>query len=330
MEYDLYQNFNRTTPWCVGIGASAGGVEALEAFFKSFPVEKINASFIVVQHLSPTHKSHMRELLSRNTSMNVRLAGDGMEVRENSVYVLPPGNNLRIFNGKLYLEPQKSIEERDNLPIDVFFRSLAKDKKHRAVGIILSGTGSDGTLGVKVIKEQDGMAMVQNPGNAKFDGMPKNAIETGMADYALPVSELPHALMNFINHSHKINFKKEDLVETENNFSKILALIREKTSVDFSLYKPATILRRLEKRRIISQKENLESYLSFLRQDAGEIRHLFQDMLIGVTRFFRDSQAFEKLEADIVLSRISKLSNIRWVRTRAFSKERYPVAITES
>ncbi|WP_316366176.1 chemotaxis protein CheB [Candidatus Thiodiazotropha sp. CDECU1] len=179
----------------VGIGASAGGLEAIEAFFKTMPPDS-GVAFVVIQHLSPDHKSLMAELLSKRTHMPVHRAEDGMWVEMNSVYLIPPNKNLRLFHGRIILSEQDRDSRGINLPIDIFFRSLAEDQGAKAIAIVLSGTGSDGTSGIRAIKEELGMAMVQVEETAAFDGMPRSAIATGLVDYILPPEEMPAQLLS--------------------------------------------------------------------------------------------------------------------------------------
>ena len=187
-------------PPVIGIGASAGGLEALEAFFSNI-VQELDFSFVVVQHLSPDYKSMMVNLLSRKTKMKVERVTDGMQLRKNCIYLIPPRKNLTVFNAALYLNDQQDEYEL-KLPINIFFKSLAAEYGNLAVGIILSGTGSDGTQGIKAIKEAGGMVMVQEPSDAKFDGMPTSAINTNVVDYILPASELPSRLITYFQHPY--------------------------------------------------------------------------------------------------------------------------------
>ncbi|MDW7670018.1 MAG: chemotaxis protein CheB, partial [Bacillota bacterium] len=192
----------------VGIGASAGGLEALKEFFTNMP-NKTGMAFIIVQHLSPDYKSLMDELLARYTKIPVQVVKDGMVVQSDNIYLIPPKKNLSIFHGKLFLE-DKNGKTHLNLPIDIFFRSLAVDKGKKAIAIILSGTGSDGTLGLKAVKEAGGMIMVQDEKSAKFDGMPKSSISTGIVDYILKPEDMSKELINYIEHPLEKNNKEKD------------------------------------------------------------------------------------------------------------------------
>lgn len=285
---------------CVGIGASAGGLEALEVFFRNMPVDT-GMAFVVVQHLSPDYKSLMGELLSRYTTMKIYRAEDGIKVLPNSVYLIPPKMNMTIFHGKLFLTAQ-DFNRGLNLPIDIFLRSLAQDKGKNAVAIILSGTGSDGTLGIRSVKEEGGMVMVQDDQSAKFDGMPRSSIATGLVDYILPPEKMPEELVKYIKHPYiKRAGKIENIIsKDEDILTKILKILRDKVGVDFTYYKPATILRRLEKRISINQINKIENYISFLEQSSSEARILYKELLIGVTQFFRDQEAFRILEEKVI------------------------------
>lgn len=315
----------------VGIGASAGGLEALEQFFSNMPKDT-GLAFVVVQHLSPDYKSLMVELLSKHTEMKVLRVEDGMEVKPNCVYLITPKKNLTIFHRKLYLSEQGQ-KHTLNLPIDIFFRSLAEDLGDRAIGCILSGTGSDGTLGIRAIKGAGGMAMVQEESSAKFDGMPKSAIATGLIDYILPADKMPEQLVKYIKHPYVSKSDNTDLHirGDEDTLSKILALIRTRTGNDFTYYKPNTIIRRIERRISINQLENIDNYLNLLVQSPSELNILYKELLIGVTKFFRDIEAMELVEKKVipnVFKNKSKNDEIRiWVVGCSTGEEAYSIAI---
>ncbi|MEI8312448.1 MAG: CheR family methyltransferase, partial [Verrucomicrobiota bacterium] len=276
-----------------------GGLAAFEAFFSGMPADKDpNMAFVLVQHLAPDHKSLLTELIRRYTRMEVFEIEDNMAVRPNCVYVIPPGHDLALLNGTLQL--LQSPEERGRrLPIDYFFESLAKDQRERAIGIVLSGTGSDGTLGVRAIKAEGGMVMAQSHGTTEFDGMPGNAIATGLVDYELPPQGMPARLIAYSAHA----FGKPSWPGTvpspkaENAMKKIFVLLREKRGHDFSQYKPSTIHRRIERRMAVHQIGELDDYVKFLQRTPEEVDALFGDMLIGVTSFFRDPETFAMLES---------------------------------
>lgn len=315
----------------VGIGASAGGLEALQEFFKAMPANS-GAAFVVVQHLSPDYKSLMDELLARYTSMTIHRVTDGMMVEENHIYLIPPRMNMTIFHGRLYLS-EHSANRTLNLPIDIFLRSLAKDQEKNAIAIILSGTGSDGTLGIRAIKEFGGMIMVQDDRSAKFDGMPRSSISTGMVDFILPPAQLADELVNYIKHPFvKQKQKIEALLNAgENQLAKVISILRDAKGVDFSDYKENTIIRRLEKRISINRFDNIEDYVLFLANNVREINILFNELLIGVTRFFRDDEAFRKLRNEVIASLIKKGSAQReirvWVAACSTGEEAYSLAI---
>ena len=294
-------------PACVAIGASAGGLEALEEFFKHMPATS-GMAFVVIQHLSPEYKSMMVELLSRHTKMKVCRVEDGMPLSPNCVHLIPPGFSMSIFHGKLLLAPQISHTQGLNLPIDIFFHSLAEDQGERSIGIILSGTGSDGTLGVRAIKGAGGMVMAQDEESAKFDGMPRSAIATGLVDFICPPSKMPDELMRYINHPfiNQPETVEEKLLSDEDTFGKILSIIRTRTGVDFSFYKPNTIIRRLERRISINRIDSIEEYVSCLHHYPNETSILFRDLLINVTRFFRDGEAWNYIIETVIPSLLAK------------------------
>lgn len=286
----------------VGIGASAGGLAAFEAFFSGMPIDTDpGMAFVLVQHLAPDHKSILSDLVRRYTRMQVFEVEDGMQVRPNCAYIIPPGRDMAFLNGSLQLlAPTEPRGQR--LPIDFFFRSLAHDQRERAIGIVLSGTGSDGTQGVRAIKGEGGMVMAQNSASTEFDGMPRSAIATGLVDYELPPAEMAAQLIAYAAHAFgKLPRSVGVPVPTsENAMKKIFILLRGQTGHDFSLYKPNTIQRRIERRLAVHQIEALESYVTYLQQTPAEVDALFRDLLIGVTSFFRDPEAFQALEEQII------------------------------
>ncbi len=314
----------------VGLGASAGGLEALESFFQAMP-DNSGMAFIVVVHLDPSHVSMLPELLQRHTKMEVLKISDGMVVEANKIYVIPPNHNLSILNGELQLiEP---LTLRAKLPIDYFFRALAQDQGMNAVCIVLSGTGSDGSLGLKDIKAETGMVMVQSVESAAYDGMPQNAIDTGLADYVLAPKDMPKRLRLFFNHMQDTELDKDTDEKTINNtLHKILILIRNQTGHDFSLYKKNTIFRRIERRMHVHQVRDIQSYLAFIQKNQQEIAILFRELLIGVTSFFRDKEAFEILRHKILPQLLAKKPDnytVRvWVAGCSSGEEAYSVAIT--
>jgi chemotaxis methyl-accepting protein methylase len=254
-------------------------------------------AFMLVQHLAPDHKSMLAELIRRYTRMQVFEVEDGMEVHPNCAYIIPPNHDMALLNGRLQLlEPTAPRGQR--LPIDFFFRSLAQDQHERAIGIVLSGTGSDGTLGVRAIKGAAGMVMAQAPETTEFDGMPRSAIATGLVDYALAPGEMPARLMTYVAHAFgKLpRMASQAAPLTAGALNKIFVLLRAQTGHDFSQYKPTTIHRRIERRMAVHQITALDGYVKYLQQTPAEVQALFRDLLIGVTNFFRDPEAFAVLE----------------------------------
>jgi len=286
----------------VGIGASAGGLAAIEAFFSGMPADiDPGMAFVLVQHLDPDHKSILTELIQRTTRMQVFQVKDGMLVQPNCVYIIPPNRDMAFLNGTLQLlEPAAPRGHR--LPIDFLFRSLALDQHERAIGIVLSGTGSDGTLGVRAIKIESGMVMVQNPASCEFDGMPQSALATGLVDYELPPAEMAAQLMAYVTHAfgHPPQSATLTAPHTESALKKIFVLLRSHTGHDFSQYKPNTIYRRIERRMAVHQIDGIGGYVKYLQQTPVEVQALFNDLLIGVTNFFRDPEAFAALEAQVI------------------------------
>ncbi len=279
----------------VGIGASAGGLEALELFFSHVPAG-CDIAFVVIQHLDPTHKSIMSSLLKKYTAMEIAEIADGMRVEKNRVYLAPPNFNVAIIGNTLHhVTPEKS--HGMNLPIDYFFRSLAEDQAERSIGIILSGTGSDGTLGMREIKGAGGMAMAQEEAQAKFSGMPKSAIDTGIVDFVLPAESMPGQLIRYASHPYLERAKATGTKPPDFQIAlqKILLLIRRKTGHDFSLYKHNTIRRGIERRMALHQMERIAEFLRYLEKNEKEIELLFKELLINVTSFFRDPEAFAEL-----------------------------------
>jgi len=321
-------------PLCiVGIGASAGGLEALEDFFSHVPTAS-NIAFVVIQHLDPTHKDIMHELLQRTTSMKVTQAQNHIKVKPNCVYVIPPNKDLSILNGVLFLlEPVSSSGLR--LPINFFFRSLANDQQERAVGVILSGMGSDGTLGLRAIKENAGRSLVQLPESAKFDSMPCSAINAGLADIVAPAQELPEQIMAFLKHSPQVVSKPNELrveLKSKSALAQITIMLRERTGNDFSLYKKNTIYRRIERRMGLHKLKDIAFYVHYLRENPQEQDILFKELLIGVTHFFRDKDVWAQLKSislPTLLANYPQGKTLRaWVTACSTGEEAYSLAMT--
>lgn len=316
----------------VGIGASAGGLEALEQFFSNTPIDS-GMAFVVIQHLNPTHKDIMPEILQRITLMKVYQATDNLKVEKNCVYVIPPNRSLSILNGVLHLfEPIESGGLR--LPINIFFRSLADDRQDKSIGVILSGMGSDGSLGVEAIKENNGLVLVQSPDSAKFDSMPQSAKAAVVADIIAPAEELPSKLIAFLKDMPVRKIEPKIDTNYKSSLDKIIILLREQTGHDFSMYKKNTLFRRVERRKNVHQIEQISNYVRFLQENPTEIDTLFKELLIGVTSFFRDTRVWEKLKNDVFPAMLKELPDgyvLRaWVTGCSTGEEAYSLAIVLS
>jgi len=285
----------------VGIGASAGGLEALEQFMRQVP-PGCGMAFVIVQHLDPTHKGIMAELLQRVTTLAVLQVKDRMRVQPNCVYVIPPNKEMSILHGVLHLfEPTAPRGLR--LPIDFFLRSLAEDRQELSIGVILSGMGSDGTMGMRAIKEKAGLGLVQEPTSAKFDSMPRSVIAAGLADLIAPAEDLPGKIIDFLCHILTIDKIEKPLEEKDQSaIEKIMILLRTKTGQDFSLYKKNTIYRRIERRMSIHKIDRIAAYVRYLQENPQEVELLFKELLIGVTSFFRDPASWEQLRDKFIVA----------------------------
>ena len=321
----------------VGIGASAGGLAAFEAFFSGMPAATDpGMAFVLVQHLAPDHESILAALIQRYTRMKVFEVEDGMVVQVNCAYIIPPNRDMAFLNGTLQLL-QPAAPRGQRLPIDFLFRSLAQDQHERAIGIVLSGTGSDGTLGVRAIKGDGGMVMAQHPASCEFDGMPRSSLATGLVDFELAPAEMPAQLMAYVAHAFgkpplpDTDSGKATVLHTENALKKIFMLLRGQTGHDFSQYKPSTLHRRIERRMAVHQIELIDRYVKFLQQTPGEVEALFRDFLIGVTNFFRDPDAFELLATQVIPKLFDGKpagSMVRvWVAGCSTGEEAYSIAI---
>ena len=313
----------------IGIGASAGGLDALEQFFENMPIDS-GMAFVVIQHLDPDHAGIMPELLQRITSMKVFQASDRLAVKPNHVYVIPPNKSMSILSGSLFLfDP---IEARGlRLPIDYFFKSLANDQKEKCAGIILSGMGSDGSLGIRKLKEMNAVVLVQEPSSAKFDGMPRSAINAVRVDVVAPAIELPIKLINCLRHIPELSSNLKTDIKDTSNIEKIIILLRAQTGHDFSLYKKNTLFRRIERRMNVHQIEKIHNYVRFLQENPKEIEILFKELLIGVTSFFRDESVWEKLKTDIFPQLFDEFPTgyvfRAWVTACSTGEEAYTLAI---
>jgi two-component system CheB/CheR fusion protein len=317
----------------VGIGASAGGLAAFEGFFSGMPDDlDPGMAFVLVQHLAPDHKSILTDLVKRYTRMKVFEVEDGMLVRCNCAYIIPPNHDMALFQGTLQLL-NPTVPRGHRLPIDFFFRSLAEDQGARAIGIVLSGTGSDGTLGLRAIKGEGGMAMVQTPASTEFDGMPRSAIATGLVDFELPPAEMPAQLIAYAAQAFGklTGTTPASTPIVENGIKKIFILLRAQTSHDFSQYKPSTIRRRIERRMAVHQIQTVDEYVKYAQKTPAEVQALFRELLIGVTSFFRDPEAFKAIEKQVIpgiFGRKPAGGVIRvWLPGCATGEEAYSLAI---
>jgi two-component system CheB/CheR fusion protein len=308
----------------VGVGASAGGLEALGALVRHLTLDSM--AFIVVQHLAPTHDSALPTLLSRSTPIEVLLATDGQMVAPNHVYVIPPNADLLIEDGVLrVISPQSTSGPR--LPIDSFFRSLAADQGSRAIGVILSGNGSDGTLGIKAIKESCGLAFAQDVASAKYGGMPRAALASGCIDFSGTPEAIARELMELGTHSYHPTVPEPEL--QSEHLARLLRILHA-SGADFREYKTSTIQRRTERRMLLHKIERIEDYLKLVQSDAAELRALRKDILIGVTNFFRDHDPFEALRTKVfpLIVATKKETSIRiWVAACSTGEEAYSIAI---
>ncbi len=309
----------------VGVGASAGGLDALEAMFRRFALNSM--AFIVVQHLSPDQESHLPEILQRFTKMKVVAAGDGVRVEPNTVYAITPNVNLALLHGVLHQMPP-SVDRGQS--IDFLFRSLAEDRGAYAVGVVLSGTGSDGSVGLKAIKAEGGLTFVQKPTTARFDGMPLAALESGAADFCLPPEGIADELMQLAQHPY-LKRHAPLRTTTPERLGKIFVLLRDAFGHDMSLYKHGTIERRIQRRMAVNKIERLEDYIVYLQGRPGELATLYRDLLIGVTSFFRDHEPVDALKSMVfpkLVERRKSDSPIRiWVPGCSTGEEAYSIAI---
>lgn len=314
----------------IGIGASAGGLEALELFLANVP-QQSGMAFVIVQHLDPTHKGMLVELLQRGTLMKVMQVKDRTPVEPDCVYVIPPNKDMSMLHGVLYLlDPVTPRGLR--LPIDFFFRSLADDQQERSIGVILSGMGSDGTLGLRAIKEKAGVVFVQEPSSAKFDSMPRSVIEAGLADVTAPVEALPEKIISLLKHVPLLPQEGQLLEDkTQSGLEKVVILLRSNTGHDFSLYKKTTIYRRIERRMSIHQIDKIANYVRFLQKNPQEVDLLFRELLIGVTSFFRDPEAWQQIKTEVLpalLAAYKPSQTLRaWIPACSTGEEAYSLAI---
>ncbi|MEW4454474.1 chemotaxis protein CheB [Bremerella sp. JC817] len=319
-------------PFVVGIGASAGGLEALERFFKGVHGD-LPVAFVVVQHLSPEQPSMMDHLLKRYTSLPVQQATHKLQVQPNHIYLIPPGKDMILSNGMLLIA-DRSPQNGLSLPIDQFFRSLAQDRGRRAIGIILSGTGTDGSRGICEIHAAGGLILAQDSETAAFNGMPIAATQTGVVDTVLPPEKMPHEIQEFISRPFSVLEKELRHVPTTSNDANvhtIFRMLRNRFGIDFSHYKDGTISRRIERRLMLNEIYDLDRYVGLLDEDDQELEKLYRDLLIGVTRFFRDPEAFEVVHQEVIRPLILKANpqnELRfWVAGAGTGQEAYSLAM---
>ncbi len=309
----------------VGLGASAGGLEAFEAFFRNLPADT-GMGFVLVSHLAPSHASILTEILQRTTTMPVVEASDQMKVEANRVHVIPPNRDMTLFQGRLQLSlPEQPRGQR--MPIDAFLRSLAEDRGEHAIGIVLSGTGSDGTLGLRAILGGGGITLVQDPATAQYDGMPTSAIQAGFATHVLAPERMPGTLLS----NRRRQNETLPAPATVGGMNRIMMLLRSGTGHDFSGYKKSTIGRRIERRMAQHDIEDIEVYARYLKAHPAEIQTLFKELLINVTSFFRDPEAFATLKKDILPQILAGKPDdyvVRlWVAGCATGEEAYSIAM---
>lgn len=313
--------------YIVGIGASAGGLEAIHEFFDHMP-QTASFSFIVIQHLSSDYKSLLVELVAKHTNMKVFEAANDMPIHPDCVYIIPNNKLMTVSRGKLKLA-DKSLIKAPNTAVDTFLHTLAKDKKDKAIAIILSGTGTDGTKGIQSIKTYGGMVMVQDPGTAKFDGMPNSAIASGCADFILAPQKMNVELFNYIKEEPIVVLENGKLDETL--LDEVFRLVHQKSGNDFNLYKTPTIIRRIGRRMNEKGLKKLDEYVRYLESNEEEVKLLGKDFLIGVTKFFRDKQAFEilaeKIFPDLIASKLDHEALKIWVCACSTGQEAYSIAV---
>ena len=319
----------------VTIGASAGGLAALKSFFESMPVDS-GAAFVVIQHLDPKHESLTADILARSTSMPTKQISEGMKIEANHIYVIPPNAYLTLTKNIFHLS-EAILQHGLRLPIDAFLWSLAKQYEERAIAIIVSGTGSDGTLGLRALKESGGLVLAQEPNTAEYDGMPRSAISTGLVDIICPIQEMPKHLMGYLHHpyiiEHTDNKSASYRIENQTKeLNAIIAVLHTRTGHDFKAYKKGTLERRISRRMGLHHLTTMAEYVVFLRSNEDEANLLFKDLLIGVTEFFRDPDAFVALKEKVIVPLLAHKENeqpIRiWVPGCASGEEAYSIAMT--
>lgn len=313
----------------VGVGASAGGVEALQELFQALPANS-GLGFVVIQHLSPDHRSLMADILGKQTDMPVLQVEQDTEIEADTVYLIPPKKNLTVAGGRLRLSDYDHAVL--NHPIDIFFSSLAEEYRERSVAVVLSGTGTDGTSGIRAVKESGGLTIVQKPESAKFDGMPKSAISTGLVDWVLTPRNIAEEIVNFARyHIDLMPEGANGALSDEESLSRIYLVLKQQMGIDFTYYKRSTILRRIERRLMVTHTSSLAEYADVLENDTDEVSTLAKEILIGVTSFFRDPAYFEVLKSKVITSIVRNAGEnepIRvWSAGCSTGEEAYSVAI---
>src|SRR5262245_44358537 len=314
----------------VGIGASAGGVGALEALLPLLKADG-GVAYVIVQHLDPKHESALTSMLNRGTEMPVVEAADNMPIEPDHIYVIRRNSTLTMTDDRLHVGPAVTTRG-SRTPIDAFFLSLAQAKGEKAACVILSGTGSDGTIGLRAIKENGGLTIAQE--GAEYDGMMRSAVRTGMVDFVLPLDQIPPKVSGYFNHLVEIDGRKgPDGVrhEAADHLAQICTLLRMRTGHDFSGYKDKTVARRVQRRMQVLQIDEVPNFIERLRKDPQELDVLLQDLLIGVTNFFRDTEAFEALEREVIPrlydGKTSEDSVRVWIPGCSTGEEAYSIAI---
>jgi two-component system CheB/CheR fusion protein len=320
------------TAYVVGLGASAGGLEPLEKFFEAVPPDS-GLSFVVIQHLSPDFKSMMDEILARITPMPIVRVMQPVDIAPNTIYIIPPRKEM-VMRGRQLLTQDKPPEQQLNLPINAFFKSLAREQGARSIAIVLSGTGTDGSLGIKDVQEAGGLVLAQSVETAKFDGMPKSAVNTGCVDASVAPEDMPSILLQYIANPPEVLLGLRTgrrFGEPLTGVAAVLEKLRETYDLDFNFYKPGTIARRIDRRVSLGNTGVFQDYIDLVLRNNDELDRLYKDLLIGVTQFFRDTQAFEVLEQSVIpriLDAVDEKSEIKlWVPACATGEESYSLGI---
>ena len=326
---EMCREERKDLPLIVGIGASAGGLEALQQFFQHMPGNS-GLSFVVIQHLSPDYRSLMADILGKHTEMTVLQAENGMEIHPDTVYLIPPKKKMTLKDKRLVLSDL--VQGMINHPIDVFFTSLAKEQGERSIAVVMSGTGSDGTSGIKAVKEKGGLVIIQDPETAKFDGMPRSAINTGLADFVLSPEATVDEILNFSSYPTLIKPQEQNaFFSDEDVFLQIYSTLKKVSGIDFTNYKRTTVLRRIERRMVVTHSRDLPEYVRLIGENADEANILVKEILIGVTNFFRDPPFFEKLKEKVIyniIERTDEKEPIRvWSAGCSTGEEAYSLAI---